>query len=159
VTCTNGLLESISNNYLSDDSASTTKLTSGDDNGNVGCDWTGPGRINGIYDCDDFNFECYDGVLYGIKTLETQSDCPSIDYSPFGSDLDGVVCNFATGLRTSGLNYVDFSFDCQNGTVDYIYFDQGAAKMMMDRGSSKQSSSDAPTCTTWATASGVRKTT
>lgn len=143
MTCTDNVLASISNIY-----AGESKMKPGDI-GDVACDWTGPGQIDGLYDCDDFNFECYDGVLYGIKTIESDTACPSIDYSPFGSSLDGVVCNFATSMRTTGENYVAFSFDCQNGTTSYIYYDQSVAKKV-DR-----IADSAPSCTTWATAAGV----
>lgn len=151
--------------------------------GSVTCDWTGPRRMSGANNCDDFNFECYDSVLYGMKTVETEYNCPSIDYSRFGSANDGVVCNFATALRVDGANDGDdFALSCQNGTMDYIYFDN--RRRLKEEGflnkiehtnlkkhlrsntkehsffitdkkeKTKKRTDDSVTCTTWATAGG-----
>mmetsp|Transcript_9248 Transcript_9248/g.12117 ORF Transcript_9248/g.12117 Transcript_9248/m.12117 type:complete len:540 (-) Transcript_9248:122-1741(-) len=176
LTCTNGFLESITNV----DAGSHQMVLKSNDNdsskNDVYCDWIGPGRINGIYDCDDFNFECYDNVLYGMKTVESQAQCPSLDFAPFSSNLNGVVCNFATAIRTSGTNYVNFAMDCQNGTIDALYYDEsststsspsflrGLKKMNeiededlnlnKNHNKKKIKTDSSPTCSTWATADG-----
>jgi hypothetical protein len=104
------ILKSISN-------SPTPATESYDNNDDVYCDWEGPRRATSTHSCEDIIFECYDNILYSMKSINTQSKCPDFTFLPYNTSGIGPVTNFDAAYFHD-VNGGYYAFSSVDGRLD-----------------------------------------